>query len=368
MPGTRKVLTIAGSDSGGGAGIQADIKTITLLGAYATSVITAVTAQNTLGVQAIHPVPADMVAMQLDSILTDIRPDAIKTGMLCNADIAHVIAERLKRYSEENSIVLIVDPVMYAKGGALLLEEKAHGVIVKELFPLATVVTPNLAETSELAGMEVNSIGTMHEAAERIFELGPAKRPREGRPPLARGGGRAVRRTSIQRVFRAAHSDSPHSRDWMHFFGGHSGVHGVWRRPSHGGGRGQGIHFRGDRDRFSNRLGHRPGKSLRGAAIGGRGRRQQVMYPPRAADASADANITWERPMLIKALQLSAPIAASGAIILLIMRAADADSSTQYGEAFSPGHIRFRAYFAGTGLEGSSSGKRHAIRHNPGFE
>ncbi len=173
MPGTRKVLTIAGSDSGGGAGIQADIKTITLLGAYASSVITAVTAQNTVGVQAIHAVPADIVAMQLDSVLSDIHPNAIKTGMLCNAEIAHVVAERLRRYKEGNDLILIVDPVMYSKGGALLLEEKAHGVIVKEIFPLATVVTPNLAETSELAGMAVDSIGTMHEAAERIFELGP---------------------------------------------------------------------------------------------------------------------------------------------------------------------------------------------------
>jgi len=173
MKENRKVLTIAGSDSGGGAGIQADIKTITLLGAYASSVVTALTAQNTLGVQDVYAVPARFVALQLDSVLSDIKPDTMKTGMLCDAEIAHAVAERLRSHAAKNPLVLVVDPVMYSKTGALLLEEKAHGVLMKEIIPLATLVTPNLAETSELAGMEVNSIGTMHEAAERIYELGP---------------------------------------------------------------------------------------------------------------------------------------------------------------------------------------------------
>jgi len=169
----KKVLTIAGSDSGGGAGIQADIKTITLLGAYATSVVTALTAQNTLGVQDIHAVPPEFVTMQLDSVLSDIPPDTIKTGMLCNDAIVHAVAERLRHYAEEHECTLVVDPVMYSKSGSPLLEEKARGVLVAEILPLATLVTPNLAEAAELAGVEVKSIGTMHEAAEKIFELGP---------------------------------------------------------------------------------------------------------------------------------------------------------------------------------------------------
>ncbi len=174
MKEAKKVLTIAGSDSGGGAGVQADIKTITLLGAYASSVITAVTAQNTTGVQDIYPVPADFVALQMESVLSDIRPETIKTGMLLNDAIAHVVAEGLRRYGEETGITLVVDPVMYSKDGSVLLEEKARGVLINEILPLATVVTPNLAEAAVLAGIEVNSIGTMHEAAEKIHELGPA--------------------------------------------------------------------------------------------------------------------------------------------------------------------------------------------------
>ncbi len=173
MRENRKVLTIAGSDSGGGAGIQADIKTITLLGAYASSVVTALTAQNTLGVQDIHAVPPVFVAEQIDSVLSDIKPDVIKTGMLCNADITRVVAEKLRKYCRDGAIPLVVDPVMYSKNGSALLEEKARGVLIKEILPLATVVTPNIPETAELSGIEVDSIGTMHEAAERIFELGP---------------------------------------------------------------------------------------------------------------------------------------------------------------------------------------------------
>lgn len=169
----RKVLTIAGSDSSGGAGIQADIKTITLLGAYASSVITALTAQNTLGVQEIMAVPPAFVARQLDSVLFDIKPDVIKTGMLYSAEVVRTVAERLRHYGTTRPLVLIVDPVMYAKGGSPLLEEKAHGALMKELLPLATLVTPNLPETAELADMEVDSVGTMHEAAERIYKLGP---------------------------------------------------------------------------------------------------------------------------------------------------------------------------------------------------
>lgn len=173
MENAKKVLTIAGSDSGGGAGIQADIKTITLLGAYASSVITALTAQNTVGVQDIFPVPADFVTLQLDSVLSDIRPPTIKIGMLCNDLIVHAVADRLTHYREEADVTLIVDPVMYAKNGAPLLEEKARGVLMSEILPLATLATPNLAEAGQLADLEVKSIGTMHEAAEKIFELGP---------------------------------------------------------------------------------------------------------------------------------------------------------------------------------------------------
>jgi hydroxymethylpyrimidine kinase / phosphomethylpyrimidine kinase / thiamine-phosphate diphosphorylase len=165
----KRILTIAGSDSGGGAGIQADLKAITLLGGYGMSVLTALTAQNTLGVQAIYEVSVPFVEKQIDSVLSDIGADAIKTGMLANAEIVEVVAKKMKQYQVEK---VVVDPVMVAKNGDSLLRKDAQEALIKRLIPLSMVVTPNLMEASVLTGLKVRSIEEMKKAAHRIYQLG----------------------------------------------------------------------------------------------------------------------------------------------------------------------------------------------------
>ncbi len=165
----KRILTIAGSDSGGGAGIQADLKTITLLGGYGMSVVTAITAQNTVGVQGIHDIPARFVEKQIDSVLSDIGADAIKTGMLVNREIIEVVSRKIKQYKVKK---VVVDPVMVSKSGTLLLRRDAQNALIQELIPLAWVITPNLMEASALSGLMVNSLEEMKEAARLIHELG----------------------------------------------------------------------------------------------------------------------------------------------------------------------------------------------------
>ena len=165
----KRILTIAGSDSGGGAGIQADLKAITLLGGYGMSVLTALTAQNTLGVQAIYEVPVLFVEKQIDSVLSDIGADAIKTGMLANAEIVEVVAKKVRQYKVDK---VVVDPVMVAKSGDRLLRKDAQEALIKRLIPLSMVVTPNLMEASVLTGLKVSSIEGMKKAAHRIYQLG----------------------------------------------------------------------------------------------------------------------------------------------------------------------------------------------------
>lgn len=158
-------LTIAGSDSCGGAGIQADIKTMTANGVYAMSAITALTAQNTTSVAAIMEVTPDFLGAQLDSVFTDIFPDAVKTGMVASAELIHVIAQKLKKYGAKN---IVVDPVMVATSGARLISEDAIDALKSELLPLAAVITPNIPETEVLAGMEVKTTEDMLLASKNI--------------------------------------------------------------------------------------------------------------------------------------------------------------------------------------------------------
>jgi len=165
----KRILTIAGSDSGGGAGIQTDLKTITVLGGYGMSVITALTAQNTVGVQAILELPLDFIEKQIDSVVEDIGVDAVKTGMLSSSPIVSLVASKIKQYQIKR---VIVDPVMVAKSGDSLLKEEAQKALRELLIPLAFVVTPNLPEASVLAGFEVNNLKTMKEAARHIYNLG----------------------------------------------------------------------------------------------------------------------------------------------------------------------------------------------------
>lgn len=165
-----RALTIAGSDSGGGAGIQADLKTFAALGVYGMSVLTSITAQNTVGVQGIYDLPPEFVGLQIDSVLTDIGADAVKTGMLSNTKIIALVAEKLRRYQVEN---LVIDPVMIAKSGDPLLREEAHVTLVHDLFPLAKVVTPNLHEARVLSRLPISNLEEMKEAAKAIHRLGP---------------------------------------------------------------------------------------------------------------------------------------------------------------------------------------------------
>ena len=164
-----RVLTIAGSDSGGGAGIQADLKTITVLGGFGMSVITALTAQNTLGVHGIHDVPTEFVEAQFDAVARDIGIDAAKTGMLASSEVIRAVAGRIRQYGVEK---LVVDPVMVAKGGARLIREEAKNTLIAELIPLAFVLTPNIPEAEVLSGIEITAIGDMKEAARIIHRMG----------------------------------------------------------------------------------------------------------------------------------------------------------------------------------------------------
>ena len=166
----KKILTIAGSDSGGGAGIQADLKTITVLGGYGASIITALTAQNTLGVHGVMEVPVDFIRRQMDVVLSDIGADAAKTGMLAGAEAVRCVAQGIRDHQLET---LVVDPVMVAAGGDPLLPRDAVETLKAELLPLARLVTPNLYEASILCGHAVTTLEDMKAAAQEIHKLGP---------------------------------------------------------------------------------------------------------------------------------------------------------------------------------------------------
>ncbi len=161
----KTALTIAGSDTSGGAGIQADLKTMTMNGVFAMSALTALTAQNTVGVQGIFEVTPEFLGMQIDSVFTDIRPDAVKIGMVASAELISVIAEKLTAYQAEN---IVVDPVMVATSGAKLISDDAVSALKEKLLPLAAVVTPNIPEAEVLSGMKIESPEDMVKAAEKI--------------------------------------------------------------------------------------------------------------------------------------------------------------------------------------------------------
>lgn len=163
------VLTIAGFDGSGGAGIQADMKTISALGCYATSVLTALPVQNTTGVRKIYPIPVEAVSDQIEAILDDVFPDAIKIGMVHTPELVETIVKTLGKYKK---VPIVFDPVMVATSGHRLIEEETISTIVQQLFPVASVITPNMDEAAILAGMEVKTLDEMRTAGERIKTLG----------------------------------------------------------------------------------------------------------------------------------------------------------------------------------------------------
>ena len=163
----KKILTIAGSDPSGGAGIQSDLKTITVYGMYGMSAITALTVQNTTGVFSVTEMSPDFVAQQIDCIFEDIRPDAVKIGMVSNAEIIRVIADRLSYHRAEN---IVADPVMIATSGGRLMQDSAQEALIKSLLPLARIITPNIPEAEVLSGKKISCSEDMRKAAEIIAE------------------------------------------------------------------------------------------------------------------------------------------------------------------------------------------------------
>ncbi len=170
MEKIKVALTIVGSDSGGGAGIQADLKTFTALGVYGMSVITSITAQNTVGVQDIFDLPESIIKSQLDSVLSDISVDSAKTGMLSSEKIILTVSDKIKQYKIEK---LVVDPVMKAKSGDALLKPEASSALISEIIPLAYLVTPNIPEAEALSGIKIKDEKTKKISAEKIKKLGP---------------------------------------------------------------------------------------------------------------------------------------------------------------------------------------------------
>lgn len=166
-----RVLIVAGSDSGGGAGLQADIKTVTALGGFAATAVTALTAQNTVGVQGIHEVPASFVASQMESVIDDIGADCIKTGMLHTREVIDTVADF--RESRASGVPFVVDPVMVAKDGTRLVQPDTGETLKARLIPGATLITPNVPEAVALTGLPVSSFDEMERAAERLLTLGP---------------------------------------------------------------------------------------------------------------------------------------------------------------------------------------------------
>ncbi|MGN6733471.1 MAG: bifunctional hydroxymethylpyrimidine kinase/phosphomethylpyrimidine kinase, partial [Candidatus Binatia bacterium] len=169
MKSVRKALTIAGSDSGAGAGIQADLKTFAALGVYGTSAITAITAQNTVGVSQILALKPELVAGQIDAVMEDIGAHAVKTGMLANAAIIEAVSAKIQQHRFKN---VVVDPVMVATSGDLLIKKNAVATLRALLVPLATVLTPNLPEAEQLTGIELRSPDQIEDAARRIIAMG----------------------------------------------------------------------------------------------------------------------------------------------------------------------------------------------------
>lgn len=168
-PTLHVALTIAGSDSGGGAGIQADLKSFHAFGVFGTSAVTAITVQNTRGVTAVHPVPLDVVEAQIDAVVEDLAPAAVKTGMLATAELVHTVADAIRRHRLER---FVLDPVMVATSGHRLLDADAEGTLARKLLPLAAVVTPNLHEAAILVGRPVGSVDEMRTAARALVDMG----------------------------------------------------------------------------------------------------------------------------------------------------------------------------------------------------
>ena len=252
-------MTIAGSDSGAGAGVQADLKTFVAMGVYGASVLTAITAQNTMQVTAVHEVPVEIIAAQIQAVLSDMGANAVKTGMLSSSNIIATVAEELKAAGVER---LVVDPVMVAKSGDSLLRADAVDALCGLLLPLATVVTPNIPEAEVLTGTSIESRDDARQAAKAIHHMGPPHRGRERRTPDGRSDRPLLRRRWFSRVARPTHRHEEHSWHRVHLrlshrCGPRQGIGAVgFSGPS------QDLHHRGHPARLSRGPRPRPGQPL----------------------------------------------------------------------------------------------------------
>jgi len=208
-PANGRILIIAGSDSGGGAGIQADIKTVLALGGYAATAITALTAQDTRGVHGVMPVPANFVRLQMEMVLDDIGADAIKTGMLGSAEVVRTVAAALRQHAP--NVPLVVDTVMIAKGGARLLDDAALDALREDLLPRATLLTPNIPEAEALTGLRIHDHAAARQALQALLQLGaPAVLLKGGHFPGPIIQDLLATRDSVE-VFESPHIDTRHT-------------------------------------------------------------------------------------------------------------------------------------------------------------
>ncbi len=204
----KQVLTIAGSDSGGGAGIQADLKAMAANGAFGLSVITSVTAQNTKGVTAVHDLPLSIIEQQLDAIFDDFDVAAVKTGMLSTAKIVEAVSRKLQQYKVSN---LVVDPVMISKSGHTLLQPDAVEQVISALIPLALVVTPNVQEAERLSGLEIRTLAVARQAAKVIHKLGCQNVLIKGGHLLVERGTDLLYDGRFFSVYKTEFIDTPHT-------------------------------------------------------------------------------------------------------------------------------------------------------------
>lgn len=257
------VLTVAGSDSSGGAGIQADIKTVESMGLYAQSVITALTAQNTLGVYGVFDVAPDFVCAQMDAVFGDIRPQAVKVGMVSSTDIVSAVARGLSEHAAPN---VVFDPVMVSTSGSRLISQEAKDALVRDLFPLATIITPNIPEAEVLCGMAIETPQNMESAARILSGMTPGAVLVKGGHGAIGADDPAVSRGVVSLAERQARRNGEYARNRLHAVERNSVWARIGKRSFRSSASGETLRFRGSSRRFRHGEGKRAARSHVGAS------------------------------------------------------------------------------------------------------
>ena len=276
------VITIAGSDSGGGAGIQADLRSISANGGFGGSVVTAVTAQNTQTVTMAEELPTALIEAQFDAVFSDLPVAAVKTGMLASSSVIETVAAALRKYRPP---FFVLDPVMVSKSGYRLLADEAKGALREKLFPLATVITPNVHEAEALTQREVRSRGDAEDAGRQLLQDGPGAVLDQGWAPADGPGDGHPRHARWRRgVPRRVGRHEAHPRHRLHLLRGHRHTPGARPVSVRGGGRVQGLRHGG----YTQRYRHRPGSRTHRPFLLPASRRLSGLGPRPTADESAD--------------------------------------------------------------------------------